>query len=49
VEEMVEVVVSISKKGQFTIPKELRQKYGIKEKVLLVEYSEGILLKPVNP
>ncbi len=45
---MVEVVVSVTKKGQATIPKKLRKKYGIKDKVLLIEEDEkGILLKPL--
>ncbi|MCL4430006.1 MAG: AbrB/MazE/SpoVT family DNA-binding domain-containing protein [Chloroflexi bacterium] len=45
---MVEVVVSVTKKGQATIPKKLRTKYGIKDKVLLVEEDgKGILLKPL--
>lgn len=45
---MVEIVVSVTKKGQATIPKKLRKKYGIKTKVLLVdEDDKGILLKPL--
>ncbi len=45
---MVEVVVSVTKKGQATIPKKLRKKYGIKDKVVLVEEDDkGILLKPL--
>lgn len=45
---MVEVVVSVTKKGQATIPKKLRQKYGIKDKVLLVEEEgKGIVIKPL--
>lgn len=45
---MVEVIVSVTKKGQATIPKKLRKKYGIKDKVLLVEEDgKGILLKPL--
>ena len=45
---MVEVVVSVTKKGQATIPKKLREKYGIKDKALLVEEDgKGILLKPL--
>lgn len=45
---MVEVIVSVTKKGQATIPKKLRQKYGIKDKALLVEDKEkGIILKPL--
>ena len=43
---MVEVV-SVTKKGQATIPKKLREKYRIKGKVLIVEEGERIVLKPV--
>jgi AbrB family looped-hinge helix DNA binding protein len=43
---MVEVV-SVTKKGQATIPKRLRQKYGIKDKVIFEENEFGIVLKPV--
>jgi AbrB family looped-hinge helix DNA binding protein len=40
-------VVSVTKKGQATIPKELRGKYGIKDKVLIEEEEGKIVLKPV--
>ena len=40
-------VVSVTKKGQATIPKKLRKKYGIKDKVLIEENENGILLKPL--
>ena len=43
---MVEVV-SVTKKGQATIPKKLRKKYGIKDKVLIEENENGIILKPL--
>jgi antitoxin PrlF len=43
---MVEVS-SVTKKGQATIPKRLRQKYGIKDKVLFEESECGIVLKPL--
>lgn len=43
---MVEVV-SVTKKGQATIPKRLREKYGIKDKVIVEEDERGIVLKPV--
>ncbi|MEM3549544.1 MAG: AbrB/MazE/SpoVT family DNA-binding domain-containing protein [Candidatus Bathyarchaeia archaeon] len=43
---MVEIV-SVTKKGQATIPKRLRKKYGIKGKVLIEESEKGILLKPL--
>jgi len=40
-------IVSVTKKGQATIPKRLRDKYGIKGKALIEESEEGILLKPL--
>jgi antitoxin PrlF len=40
-------VVSVTKKGQATIPKKLRKKYGIKDKVLIEETKTGIMLKPL--
>ena len=39
-------VGSVTKKGQFTIPKELRGKYGIKDKVMMEEDKSGILIRP---
>jgi len=40
-------VVSVTKKGQATIPKRLRKKYGIKDKVIVEESEYGVLLKPL--
>ncbi len=40
-------VVGVTKKGQATIPKRLREKYGIGNKALIEEAESGILLKPV--
>jgi AbrB family looped-hinge helix DNA binding protein len=40
-------VVSITRKGQATIPKELRDKFGLRDKVLALETSEGVLIKPL--
>jgi antitoxin PrlF len=40
-------VVSVTKKGQATIPKKLRLKYGIKDKVIIEETEKGIILKPL--
>jgi AbrB family looped-hinge helix DNA binding protein len=40
-------VSSVTKKGQATIPKRLRQKYGIKDKVIFEENECGIVLKPI--
>ena len=42
-----EEVVTVTKKGQATIPKKLRLKFGIKRKALVVGTKDGILLKPV--
>lgn len=39
--------MSVTKKGQATIPKWLREKYGIKKKVVIEESEEGIMLKPL--
>ncbi len=43
---MVEVV-SVTKKGQATIPKRLRDKYGIKGKIFFEETKKGIVIKPI--
>ena len=43
---MVEVVC-VTKKGQATIPKKLREKYGIKDRVSIEENEKGILLRPL--
>lgn len=40
-------VVSVTKKGQATIPKRLRKKYGIKDKIMFEESEKGIIIKPV--
>ena len=45
---MAEIVISVTKKGQAALPKKLREKYGIKNKALLVEeVGKGLLLKPL--
>jgi len=40
-------VVSVTKKGQATIPKDLREKFKVGNKVLVMETDEGILFKPL--
>lgn len=40
-------IVTVTRKGQATIPKEMRDKHGVRGKVLAVDVSEGILLKAV--
>ena len=41
---MVEVV-NVTKKGQATIPKKLRTKYGIRDKVIFEENEKGLIIK----
>jgi antitoxin PrlF len=41
---MVEVI-NVTKKGQATIPKRLRTKYGIRDKVIFEENEKGIIIK----
>jgi AbrB family looped-hinge helix DNA binding protein len=45
---MLEIEVVVKKKGQTTIPSEIRKKYKIEEgtRLEVVETDEGILLKP---
>lgn len=43
---MYSTVVKITKKGQATIPKDLRVKFGFKDRAIVVESEKGILLKP---
>jgi AbrB family looped-hinge helix DNA binding protein len=40
-------VVKITRKGQATIPKHLREKFRFKDRAIVVESGEGILLKPL--
>jgi AbrB family looped-hinge helix DNA binding protein len=43
-------VVSVTKKGQATIPKDLRKKFRVGDRVIVVETEDGILFKPLpNP
>ncbi len=44
---MTEVVVSVTKKGQATIPSKLRRKHGIGRRVLVVDTQAGVLMKAV--
>ena len=40
-------MVTVTRKGQATIPKEMRDKHGVHDKVLAVDVDEGILFKAV--
>ncbi|HEY4672926.1 MAG TPA: AbrB/MazE/SpoVT family DNA-binding domain-containing protein [Nitrososphaerales archaeon] len=44
---MKETVVTVTKKGQATIPKGLREKHKIRKKVLVIDSDEGVLIKPL--
>jgi len=39
-------VVKITKKGQATIPKYLREKFGFKDRAIVAESGKGVLFKP---
>jgi AbrB family looped-hinge helix DNA binding protein len=41
-------IVTVTKKGQATIPKAFRKKHRIGKKVLVIDTKEGVLLKPVQ-
>ena len=43
---MAEAVVTVTKKGQATIPKSMRERHGIGRKALVEDTEEGVLLKP---
>ncbi|MEM3143335.1 MAG: AbrB/MazE/SpoVT family DNA-binding domain-containing protein [Candidatus Nitrosotenuis sp.] len=40
-------IVTVTKKGQATIPKKLREKHKIGKKVLAVDTQDGVLFKPI--
>lgn len=42
-----EMIVTVTKKGQATIPKALRTKHRIGKKALVLDTKEGVLLKPI--
>jgi len=44
---MVEQIVSVTRKGQATIPKEMRKRFGIGNRAMIVETEEGVLVKPL--
>lgn len=44
---MAEDIVTVTKKGQATIPKKMREKHKITRKALAVDTREGVLLKAV--
>jgi bifunctional DNA-binding transcriptional regulator/antitoxin component of YhaV-PrlF toxin-antitoxin module len=44
---MTEAIVTVTRKGQATIPVHLRRKHKIGRKVLVIDTEAGILLKPV--
>jgi AbrB family looped-hinge helix DNA binding protein len=41
-------IVTVTKKGQATIPKSLREKHHIGKKVIVVDTKDGVLFKPVS-
>jgi AbrB family looped-hinge helix DNA binding protein len=44
---MTPAIVTVTSKGQATIPSKLRKKHGTGRKVLVIDTEAGVLLKPV--
>lgn len=44
---MKQAIVTVTKKGQATIPVRLRKKHGIGRRVLVIDTEAGVLLKPL--
>ena len=44
---MSEAIVTVTKKGQATIPKKLRAKHKIGKKALVIDTKEGVLLRAI--
>ena len=44
---MSETIVTVTKKGQATIPKKMRSKHKIGRKALVIDTEEGVLMKPI--
>lgn len=44
--ESMSTVVQINPRGTFTIPKELREKYGLDRQAILEETPDGLILRP---
>lgn len=44
---MATEVVTVTKKGQATIPKRMRDRHGIGRKVLVEDTDDGVLVKPL--
>lgn len=42
-----EKIVSITKKGQATLPLKMRERHGLKRKALVIDTKDGLLIKPV--
>jgi AbrB family looped-hinge helix DNA binding protein len=40
-------VVRVTKKGQIIIPVKLREKYGIKNRLVIEDNEDGLILKPL--
>ena len=44
---MNEAVVTVTKKGQATIPKAMREKHRFGRKVLAIDTQDGVIFKPL--
>ena len=44
---MAQAVVTVTKKGQATIPKSMRVRHKIGRKALVIDTKQGVLVKPI--
>ncbi len=44
---MTEAILSVSDRGQITIPQKIREKYGVRHFICIVQ-GDGIVLKPLQ-
>ena len=44
--DFMSTIVQINDRGTFTIPKELREKYGLGGQAILEETDDGLVLRP---
>ena len=44
---MSQAIVTVTKKGQATIPKTMRDRHRIGRKALVVDTKEGVLVRPI--
>lgn len=46
-DDMDEVIITVTKNGQITVPKKFREKHQIADRAIVVDTNQGVLIKPV--